>query len=123
MFSVIYQRKALPVIWEVYKAKKGHWKEICHQSLLKELSLIMPKNCRVIIVGDGEFDGCDFQEDVKKLGWSYVLRTGKNIEIEEEQGELFKLKTIEVDQFGTLLLEEVRFTKILLKKIYIMNKI
>ena len=111
MFSVIYQGKALPVIWEVHKAKKGHLKEICHQSLLKELSLIVPKNCRVIIVGDGEFDGCNFQEDIKKLDWFYVLRTGKNIEIEEEQDELFKLKTIEVDQFGTLFLEEVRFTK------------
>lgn len=111
MFSVIYQGKALPIIWEVHKAKKGHLKEMCHQSLLKELSLIVPKNCRVIIVGDGEFDGCNFQEDIKKLDWFYVLRTGKNIEIEEEQDELFKLKTIEVDQFGTLFLEEVRFTK------------
>jgi hypothetical protein len=111
MFSVIYKGKALPAIWKVYKSKKGHLKEICHQSLLKELSLIIPKNCRVIIVGDGEFDGCNFQEDIKKLDWFYVLRTGKNIEIEEENGEFFKLKTIDVDRFGTLFFEEVRFTK------------
>jgi len=111
MFSVIYRGKALPVVWEVYKAKKGHLKEIHHQSLLKELSFVMPENCRVVIVGDGEFDGCDLQEDIKKLGWVYVSRTGKNIEIEEEKGELFKLKTIEVDDFGSLFLEGVRFTK------------
>jgi hypothetical protein len=111
MFSVIYRGKALPIVWQVYKAKKGHLKEVCHQGLLEELSFLMPENCRVVIVGDGEFDGCDFQADINKLGWVYVSRTGKNIEIGEGNGEFFKLKTIEVDRFGCLFFEGVKFTK------------
>lgn len=35
MFSVIYKNKAIPVVWRVYKAKKGHLSEKVHRDLLK----------------------------------------------------------------------------------------
>lgn len=111
MFSVIYKKKAIPIVWEVYKSKKGHLKEEYHQLLLEDLSKLVPKNCRVVIVGDGEFDGCDFQEDLKSLGWDYGLRTGKQIEIEEYEGENFKLGEIGVERSCSLFFESVRFTK------------
>lgn len=111
MFSVIYKGKAIPVVWEVYKSKKGHLPEKHHQSLLEDLSKLVPQNCSVVIVGDGEFDGCDFQEDIKCLGWNYCLRTGKQIEIEEYQGEVFKLGDVGIEHSCSLFFESVRFTQ------------
>ena len=78
MFSVIYNNKAIPVVWRVYKAKKGHLSEESHREILADLSNVVPCDCRVIIVGDGEFDGCNWQADIVRLGWDYVLKTAKN---------------------------------------------
>ncbi len=112
MFSVIYKSKALPVIWQVYKGKKGHLPESAHRRLLSELSKIIPgESSRVVIVGDGEFDGCDWQSDILQHGWDYVLRTGAQIQIEEYEGEVFKLGHVLLERSTDLFFEEVRFTK------------
>jgi hypothetical protein len=55
MFSVIYKGKAISVVWKMYHKKKGHLPEVTHRVLLKELSVLLPPNCRVIITGDEEF--------------------------------------------------------------------
>ena len=94
MLSVIYKSKAVPVIWQVYKAKKGHLSQSTHRQLLYRLSKIIPSSCRVVIVGDGEFDGCDFQSDILSHNWDYVLRTGAQVQIEEYEGEVFKVGNV-----------------------------
>lgn len=91
MFSVIYKNRALPIVWHVIKSKKGHLPEQAHRDLLKRLVEIVPSGCEVSIVGDGEYDGCDWQTDIKALGWNYVLRTGVGRLIETEPGEEMKL--------------------------------
>lgn len=53
MLSVIYQKPAIPLIWTVVKAKKGHLPETTHQALLGRLAAIVPVDCRMTIVGDG----------------------------------------------------------------------
>lgn len=52
-----------------------------HRALLERLAGIVPSDCQVSIVGDGEYDGCDraanrWQADIVSYGWDYVLRTG-----------------------------------------------
>lgn len=91
MFSVIYRKRALPVVWHVIKAKKGHLPEESHRALLKKLAAIVPPDCEVTILGDGEYDGCKWQADITQLGWNYVLRTGVARIIETEPGEEVKL--------------------------------
>lgn len=76
MLSVIYQNRAIPIIWTVVRAKKGHLPEQMHRALLERLAEIVPPDCQVSIVGDGEYDGCDWQADIVSYGWDYVLRTG-----------------------------------------------
>ena len=63
------------------------------------------------MLGDGEFDGCDWQDDILDNGWSYVVRTGKNKEFEEEEGEYFKAGKIGVGAESTFFIEAVKFTK------------
>jgi hypothetical protein len=98
MFSIIYKGRALPVVWKVYKSKKGHLSEDAHRSLLKELSEIVPNNCRIVITGDGEFDGCDWQADILKHGWDYVVKTGRNTQIKEGGWDDFKPKSVCLEQ-------------------------
>jgi len=111
MFSVIHKGKAIPVVWKVYKAKKGHLAESTHQDLLKSLSKLVPATCRVVITGDGEFDGCDWQQDILNQGWDYVLRTGKNIQITEDNWDIFRLGSICILAGSELFLEQIGFTK------------
>lgn len=91
MISVIYQKRAIPVIWTVIKAKKGHLPEATHQELLARLAQIVPVDGCITIVGDGEYDGCLWQTDILSYGWSYVLRTGSAKLIGEENGEMLPL--------------------------------
>ena len=94
MFSVIYKKRAIPVVWHVVKAKKGHLPESAHRALLEQLAQIVPRDCQIRIVGDGEYDGCEWQKDIRELGWDYVLRTGVGRLIETEPGEQVKIGTM-----------------------------
>lgn len=111
MFSVIYQGKAIPVVWSVYKAKKGHLPEQAHQDLLKDLSEIVPDNCRIVVVGDGEFDGCDWQSDILALGWNYVVKTGKGKKITSTTEDTFKLGLVKTEKGQEIYYENVKFTE------------
>ncbi len=117
MFSVIYpggepQKRAIPVVWSVVKAKKGHLPKTMHQALLARLAGIVPTDCRVTIVGDGEYDGCDWQADILSHGWDYVLPSGSAKLVGEEKGEMLALKWL-APAAGqtTFTLTDVRFTQ------------
>lgn len=112
MFSVIYKNRAIPVVWHVVKAKKGHLPEDTHRALLKELAAIVAADCEVTIVGDGEYDGCEWQADIIELGWNYVLRTGVARLIETEPGEQIKLGSMIPSQGETFfMLYDLAFTQ------------
>lgn len=110
MFSVIYQGKAIPVIWRVYKMKKGHLPEQAHRDLLEKLVEIVPSECRVIVVGDGEFDGCDWQADIVELGWDYVLKTGKGKKVNTSTQDCFKIGSVKTSKGEEHFFESVEFT-------------
>lgn len=111
MFSVIYKGKAIPIVWSVHKAKKGHLPEQAHQDLLLELKKLVPSGCKVTLLGDGEFDGCDWLEDILSADWDYVVRTSKSGCFEEQAGDCFSPKIIGVGQEKTFFIEDVYFTK------------
>jgi len=112
MFSVIYKQRAIPVIWHVVKSKKGHLPESAHRDLLARLSEIVPQGSRVSIVGDGEYDGCDWQRDIAELGWQYVLRTGSSQLVQTEAGEQVKIGTMAPEAGKRFfMLYQVDFTK------------
>ncbi len=111
MFSVIYKGRAIPVVWKVYKAKKGHLPESAHRNLLESLSELVPDDCRIVITGDGEFDGCDWQADILELGWNYVLRTSKNAKITDSSAEEFIPQSVCLSPGEDLFFEDIYFTK------------
>jgi len=111
MFSVIYESKALPVVWKTYKGKKGHLPEKAHQSLLSSLLKLVPPNVKVTILGDGEFDGTDWQVDILNAKWDHVLRTGKQMQIEEYESEIIKIGWIKIEEGQSLFLENISFSQ------------
>lgn len=82
MMSLIYKGRALPVAFTVVRGKKGHLPENVHVELVNKLAGVIPESIqRVILLGDGEFDGTTLQHTVTGFGWKYVSRTSCNITI------------------------------------------
>ena len=88
MLSVVYKQRALPVAWIVAKRRKGHFPERIHMELITKVKALIPEGARVVVLGDGEFDGIDLQALMKGSGWEYVLRTSKTTTLTWE-GEQF----------------------------------
>jgi hypothetical protein len=84
MISLLYGKRALPITWLVVKGCKGHLPEHLHLQLLGQLQDIVPCHARVILLGDGEFDGIELQAAVQTLEWQYVCRTAKNTQMTED---------------------------------------
>lgn len=89
MLSLVYKQRALPVAWIVAKRRKGHFPERIHMELIAKVQGLIPEGARVVVLGDGEFDGIDLQALMKRSGWEYVLRTSKTTTLTWE-GEEFR---------------------------------
>jgi len=82
MISLIYKRRALPLVFGIVKGKKGHLPEDTHVELVNKLCPLIPESTKhVIFLGDGEFDGTTLQQTLTGFGWKYVSRTSSNITI------------------------------------------
>jgi hypothetical protein len=79
MLSVVYHGRALPLAWLVVKGKKGHFPQQAHCDLLAQIQEVIPAGADVTVLGDGEFDGTEFQAALRALKWKYVCRTAPNL--------------------------------------------
>ena len=79
MLNVVYQGRALPLAWVVVQGQKGHFSQATHCALLMQLQPLIPPDTAVTVLGDGEFDGTDFQALLRQLHWQYVCRTAPNL--------------------------------------------
>jgi len=75
MLSVIWHGYAIPLAWLTKKGEKGHFPEEMHLDLVAVVEKIIPVDCRIVFLGDGEFDGLKLRQCCKKLKWEFVLRT------------------------------------------------
>jgi hypothetical protein len=110
MVSLIYQQRAIPLLWLVKQGKKGHFPAAMHIELLSRLQSLLPEATSVILLGDGEFDSVELQSYANNLGWGYVCRTAKNTRVCLD-GEWLSLHEIEVWRSSCIPLEDVAFTQ------------
>jgi Transposase DDE domain len=112
MMHVVYKGRALPLVWQVRKGKKGHFPEDMHLALIEQIYDLIPTGAQVVLLGDGEFDGTHLQQTVQEYHWSYVVRTGSHITVEWD-GERFRCETVAACiKPGTLVeLRDVRVTE------------
>jgi hypothetical protein len=75
MLSVIWRGYAIPLAWITRIGKKGHFSEDAHLDLLVLSQKVLPSGCRIVLLGDGEFDGLRLRAMCKDLKWEFVLRS------------------------------------------------
>jgi hypothetical protein len=74
VISVIYKKRALPLVWVVVQGSKGHFPEETHVQLVQAVKPCIPDGADVIFLGDGEFDGIGLQAEIAQNDWQYVFR-------------------------------------------------
>jgi Transposase DDE domain len=76
MLSVVWRGYALPLAWITRRGSKGHFPEDLHLDLLALAQGILPCGTfRVVLLGDGEFDGERLRKRCNEWEWQFVLRT------------------------------------------------
>jgi hypothetical protein len=93
MIHVVYKGRALPLAWRVRQAPKGHFPADLHIALVELISGLIPAGARVVLLGDGEFDGTRLQQTLQQAGWSYVCRTATST-VATWEGETFRLDAL-----------------------------
>ena len=78
MVSLIYQNRAIPLVWCVFDRPKGRLSAQEHIALLNELQRLLRADAEVILLGDGEFDSVELQSYLAQHNWEYVCRTAKD---------------------------------------------
>jgi hypothetical protein len=80
VIGVIYQQRAIPLAWLVYKGKKGHTTAERHIAALQKVLPLMPTDVTVVLLGDGEYDNTEMLDWVTAhTDWEYVVRTSRNL--------------------------------------------
>lgn len=93
MITLVYKQRGLPIVWTVAKRRKGHFPESIHIELMNRVRELIPEGARVVLLGDGEFDGVDLQALVNECKWEYVLRTSKSAKL-SWRGEEFRFDDV-----------------------------
>jgi hypothetical protein len=78
--GLVYKQRVIPLVWMIYKGKKGHSSAEKQIELLTQVRDLLPEGAKVIITGDAEFDGTEVVTWFKAHPpWDYACRTAKNI--------------------------------------------
>jgi hypothetical protein len=93
MIHVVYKGRALPLAWIVRQGQKGHFPEALHLAVVEQGQERLPLGAKVVLLGDGAFDGLTLPQTLQEAGWSYVCRTGCNLTASYE-GETFRLEAL-----------------------------
>src|SRR4030095_13484379 len=68
MIHVVYKGRALPLAWRVRQAPKGHFPEELHIAMVALMREVIPAGAKVVLLGDGEFDGTRLQQTLQQAG-------------------------------------------------------
>lgn len=108
--TVGYAGRSLPIAWLVVEGKKGHLSQERHLELVEQLAGLFEPATKVVLLGDGEFDGTGLLARVQELGWRYVVRTAKNSVLYEQDSEL-SFEELGVGPGGTVGVPQAQFTR------------
>jgi len=111
MVGVLYQKRALPIAWLVYKGKKGHASAERHVQVLEKVRPLLPEGSEVVLLGDAEYDTTEMLLWMEKsTTWKYVLRTSPQIYVQTSQSSQ-ALRDYPLNQDQLFFLKDVAFTQ------------
>jgi hypothetical protein len=80
--GLVYKKRVIPLVWLVYKGKKGHSSAEKQLELLAQVQRLLPEGAKVILTGDAEFDGTELISWLQaQPSWDYACRTAKNSQV------------------------------------------
>jgi len=111
MIGVLYQKRALPIAWLVYKGKKGHASAQRHMQALEKVHPLLPEGSEVVLLGDAEYDTSEMLDWIKKnTTWKYVLRTSPQIYVQTHEGSQ-PIRDYPLEKGHLFYLNDVGFTQ------------
>lgn len=111
MVGVVYQKRALPIAWVVYRGKKGHAPAETHVAVLRAVLPLIPEGADVILLGDGEYDSVEMLEWVEgHTDWGVVARTASDTHVYSD-GEWLSLAELGIQPGRMTSLPDVLFTQ------------
>jgi len=108
--SVVYAGRSLPIAWLVVKGKKGHLPQARHLELVEQVRELVGEQVKVVVLGDGEFDGTALLARFEEYGWRYVSRTASNALLYDDSLTLH-LAELGVSEGGVVSVPKAYFTK------------
>jgi len=93
VIAVVYKQRALPIAWLVDKKKKGHFSEERHLELIQSVRGMIPDAPRIVLLGDGEFDGVDLQSVVMAIGTMFCAPLKPTPSVWQTTGSLSKRRS------------------------------
>ena len=109
--GVLYQKRALPIAWLVYKGKKGHASAERHKQALEKVLALLPEGSEVVLLGEAEYDTTEMIEWVEKnTPCKYVLRTSPQIYVQTDQQEQ-PIRDYPLEKGKVLFLPQAGFTQ------------
>ena len=111
MVGVVYKKRALPLVWLVYRGKKGHTNADRHIAVLEKLQPLIPAGANVVLLGDAEYDNTDMLLWLAaQTDWQYVLRTSPQIYVHSELGA-HRIADIPLQKEQVLQYRQIGFTQ------------
>lgn len=112
VLSILWKKKAIPVIWKTIQAPKGHFPESDHLLLLKLLEGILKPlpNVRCVMLGDGEYDGSQWIQQLQNMQFEYVLKTAKDTLLTNQDQEVFQPKKLAVGDSSCLYIPDCQLS-------------
>ena len=111
MLGVVYKKRALPLVWLVYRGKKGHTSAARHIAALEKLVPLLPQGSEVVLLGDAEYDTTDMLLWLEaETDWQFVLRTSPQIYVHSELSE-HAITEIPLQKLQVLAYHQVGFTQ------------
>lgn len=107
MVSALCRGFAIPVAWVVKNGEKGNFPKEMHIDVLQMIAPICPPDCRVVLLGDGEFDGEDLIQWCVDQGWEFVVRTSCNRLI-DFSGEIARFDSIQTTRSMCFIRDAIR---------------
>ena len=82
MVTIIYKKRAIPLVWVVYKGKKGHTTADRHIAVLQMLAELISDEADVVLLGDAEYDTVEMLDWVTaNTNWTFVVRSAPQLKL------------------------------------------
>ena len=110
MVAVIYKRRAIPLLWVVYKGKKGHTTAKRHISVLQLLATRIPEGAEVVLLGDAEYDTVEMLAWVTThTNWTFVVRSSPQLKLTDNEHR-YSFRHLRPSHGGRSVANDVLFT-------------